>query len=169
MNWLDIIIAAPLILVFIKGYRTGLVMQIATFIGLTFSIIFAGKASEILAPYCAKIIDTSSHFASPILYITSFVLIMLAFVLLGKTVESLFKVVQLNFVNRLAGALTSAITWIIVASVLLVLVIKIDERQVLLKEHTRQSSNLLEPMVYIGETLVPFLKTNSAALLTIEY
>lgn len=168
MNWLDIIIAAPLILATIQGYRTGFVMQVATFVGITFSIIFAGKASEIIAPYTSGIVSQSSALASPVLYIASFLLIMLAFIILGKTIESLFKVAQLNFFNRMLGAAFSLATWTLAISVVLMLIINIDQKQILLKEPIKQSSHLYEPFVSIGETLVPFLKTKSEAILAID-
>ena len=168
MNWLDIVIGIPLIFAIIKGYRSGLVMQIAILIGVIVSVVFAGKLSEFVAPYFPEAIGIPAHLIPSISYIIAFSLIIFAFILSAKTIESLFKIVQLNFVNRMFGALFSMMAWLIGMSIILVLIVNLDQKKTLLKETTRNSSYLFEPMIHIGETLVPFLKTKSDSFFSIE-
>lgn len=168
MNWLDIVIGIPLIFAVIKGYKSGLIMQIAILIGVIVSVVFAGKLSEFVAPYFPETIGIPPHLIPPISYIIAFCIITSAFILGGKTIETLFKIVQLNFVNRLFGALFSVMTWLVSASIVLVLIVNMDQKKILIKDSTRNSSYLFEPLIHTGETLVPFLKTKSTNFLSIE-
>lgn len=168
MNWLDIVIGAPLVLAIIRGYRSGFVMQIAILIGVVFSVVLAGKISEFIFPYISVLINDADHLVPPLSYIAAFLLITLAFMFFGKAIESLLKAIQINFINKLAGALLSFITWCIAISVILILINRIDSHQILIKEPVRESSYLFEPMLDIGEILVPFLKTKSESLESIK-
>ena len=72
MNWLDITIGIPLIFAVIKGYRSGLIMQVAILIGVVVSVVFAGKLSEYIAPYFPETIGIPAHLIPPIAYIIAF-------------------------------------------------------------------------------------------------
>lgn len=159
MVWFDFIILGVLVFSFIKGYKSGLVMQLAMLVGLIVSAIFAGKLSELVTPYLIRWIDgIPSYVLSPISYLIAFVLIISACFFWGKIFESLLKLVLLGFVNSFIGGLFSMLKWLVIFSILLNLILMLDYNHKLIDENTKEKSLTFEPVSQIAQTLVPFLR-----------
>ncbi len=85
MNWFDIVVIVLILITLIKGFFSGLVMQVATLAGLILGAIFAGKLSELIAPELIKLTDASPHIIGPPLsYIIAFIAIIVILFLAGK-------------------------------------------------------------------------------------
>lgn len=159
MNWFDFIVLGILALSFIKGYKSGFVMQLATLAGFVVSAIFAGKLSELVAPKLIEFIDDiPAYIISPLSYTIAFILILVAFFFVGKVFESLLKFVMLGFINKLLGAVFSATKWVLVFGILLSLLSELDKNKTLFKEEFRDKSLTFNPIMKVAQSVVPFLK-----------
>jgi len=158
INWFDILIAVLLIVTLIKGYSSGLVMQIATLAGVVLGAIFAGILSEFIAPTLLEWTKAEPHIIAPLSYIIAFILIFIALILLGRSLQSIIKVVKMNIVNRILGAIFCSLTGLIALSILLNIVIEFDKDKRIINESVRTQS-LAYPFVKMASPLIiPYLK-----------
>lgn len=104
MNALDFLVLLPLGLFLIRGWMKGLLLEVVTLLALIVGVIgslkFAHEFVGLLPPDWQE--STLFKFA---LYVVVFIGIYLLVVLVGKVLEHVLKVVQLNFINRLLGSL----------------------------------------------------------------
>ncbi len=116
---IDIIFAIILILALIHGYRKGIIHSIVSLLALIIGIIAAVRLSELASLYLDRWFDISFRYLPLISFIAVFLGIYLLFRLLEHALESFFKLIKLNFINQLAGALVWGIIWTMLYSTIL--------------------------------------------------
>ncbi|MBB4037190.1 membrane protein required for colicin V production [Dysgonomonas hofstadii] len=158
MNWFDIVVIVLILITLIKGFFSGLVMQVATLAGLILGAIFAGKLSELIAPELIKLTDASPHIIGPLSYIIAFIAIIVILFLAGKMIESFMDALAMNTLNRLAGAVFCAAKWIILTSILLNLIVEFDQDKKIIKEDVRSQSYTYPLISEVAKTVIPYLR-----------
>jgi len=116
---IDIIFAIMLLLALINGYKKGIVHSIVSLLALVIGIIAAVRLSEVAAFYLDSWFNITSRYLPLISFIAVFLGIYLLFRLLEHALESFFKLIKLNFINQLAGALVWGIIWTMLYSTIL--------------------------------------------------
>ena len=119
---IDIIFLVFVVIGCIKGYREGIIKSIFTVAALIVGVILALKFSYLASDYIAQAFDLPPKW----LPIVSFAIVMLAVFgivqLMGKGLENLLKMIQLNFINRLGGMILWAGVKILTLSILIWLI-----------------------------------------------
>ena len=157
MNYLDIIIAIPLLLGAYKGFRRGLIFYVALIIGLIFGIYLAFKFSNMFESVVSKYFNNSTllpYFS----FFLIFSLVILAMVLLAKLFEGILKITNLNMFNKVAGALFGLLKFGLIISVLLAVFRPIDENMGYIKPEIKNKSVLYAPVLKISQYIFPALK-----------
>ena len=116
---IDIIFAIMLLLALINGYKKGIVHSIVSLLALVIGIIAAVRLSEVAAFYLDSWFNITSRYLPLISFVAVFLGIYLLFRLLEHALESFFKLIKLNFINQLAGALVWGIIWTMLYSTIL--------------------------------------------------
>ncbi|GAB6011899.1 CvpA family protein [Viscerimonas tarda] len=155
-EWFDIVILTIVVLSAIRGYISGLIMQLASLIGLVCCAFFAGQVAGIINPY----INSSVYALRPLSYFLAFVIIMIAFFIIGKALESFLKALKINTLNRLSGAIFATVKWLFLASILLNLLVEFDQRQQLIKSNVRENSHSYPYVKAIAPAVIPFLQNS---------
>lgn len=158
MNWFDLIILIIAIGAFARGLYSGLIMQLARLIGLILAAIFSGKLSAFIAPKLANITDASPHIISPLSYIISFIIIVAIIFIIGRLLQSTIKIMHLNTFNRIIGGFFCSISWLILSSICLNIIVEFDQKKDIIKEDTRKTACTYPYMIELGQTVVPYLK-----------
>lgn len=158
LNWFDLVVVILVLVTLIKGFFSGLVMQIASLAGIILGAIFAGKLSEYIAPWLINLIDGSPHIIGPLSYIVAFIAILVALFFAGKLLESFVDALKMTILNRLAGALFCAAKWIVVFSIALNLVTEFDQHKRIIKEDVREKSHTYPLVTEIAKTVIPYLR-----------
>lgn len=158
MNWFDILILVIVIVSFLSGYASGLVMQIASLAGLLLAAIFAGKLAGIFAPKLIAITSTSPHIIAPLSYIIAFILIIVAILFVGRMLTSFIKAIHMNTLNKLAGATFCCLTSIILVSILLNLLVQFDQNSVIIKEDVREHAHTYPLIMETAQMIIPYLR-----------
>ena len=156
MNYLDIIIAIPLLLGAYKGFRRGLIFEVAMIIGLIFGIYLAFKFSNMFESVVSKYFNNSTllpYFS----FFLIFSLVILAMVLLAKLFEGILKITNLNMFNKVAGALFGLLKFGLIISVLLAVFRPIDENMGYIKPEIKNKSVLYAPVLKISQYIFPAL------------
>lgn len=158
MNWLDILILIILILSLIDGFKTGIVLQITGIVALIIGLLFTGTLASEVFPYLSSIFSFSHRTMMIITYILSFIIIVLLVFLIGYFIDTFFKLPILNSVNRLLGAIFSALKWMIVISVVLFVIVKFDKHGEILTKNTKNKSSLYGVLVKVPDKLIDMVK-----------
>jgi uncharacterized membrane protein required for colicin V production len=158
MSWIDILAIIVALYSLFKGYRSGLVKQLASLAGIIACILLSGKVSYILLPYLRDYGILPEYLVEPAAYIVSFLLILAVFWLLGYMLQSILESVRLGTLNRLTGAILSLVKWAAILSLAFSLITRVDKNQSLLTEEARSKSHSYKYIQPIAPAIAPYLR-----------
>lgn len=105
MNWIDLLIALPIIIGTYKGYRKGILFQASSLL----IWIFGLYVSKILSPITRTILQELNLVGQKYLFISSialnFLLLVLGVYLVRKLLERFLKLIWMNKVNKIIGGM----------------------------------------------------------------
>ncbi len=156
-NYLDLVLAIPLIWFCYKGFKNGLIIEAASLAALLLGIYGAYRFSGYTAETLVEHFDISTEYLSLISFAVTFVIIVLAVHFLAKLLDKLIKAVALGFINRLLGLVFGIVKFAFVFSILLGLINHFDKEQKLIPPVKKQGSLLYEPLSEFGPMIFPFL------------
>jgi membrane protein required for colicin V production len=148
MNWLDILILIPAAWYAFKGLKNGLIYELASILALILGVWATVHYSDMLAARMGEG-QTYKIIAFAGIFIATLVIVHFA----GKLVEKVIKLMIPGFLNNLAGLLFGVAKVVIVFSVIIMFVNKVDTKEVILKEKTKTGSFTYK---YV-EPVAPFL------------
>lgn len=154
MQLIDILLAIPLLFFIYKGWKKGLVREVATLVGLLAGIWACVHLSQQVAVW----LNLDSENTILIAFIVTFVAVLVLTYLLGRCVEGLLKAAKLSLLNRLAGALLGAVKALCILAVLLNYVVMFDKQEVVIKPEAKENSLLYKPVYNVGNQLTASLK-----------
>ncbi len=158
MNYLDFIIAVPLLWGAWKGFQRGLVFEICMIIGMLLGFYLAFKFSSIFEGLVSKYIHDSGNMLPYITFFIVFIAVVLIMVFLAKFLEGLLKIGSLTTVNKILGALFGLLKFGIAVSVILSLLRPVDARVGLLSAETKSHSKLYLPVMKTAHYIFPALQ-----------
>jgi membrane protein required for colicin V production len=126
MNFLDYSLLVIVVIFAILGYRKGIIVSLVTIAALILGIYAAVNFSNYLDATLMENLKTSRKWLPFVSFGLTFLLVLVAVLLIGKLMEKLVDVVGLGFINRLLGTLLGVLKGIILASVLFFLAVTID-------------------------------------------
>lgn len=154
MNFLDIIIAIPLCYFIYKGWHRGLIFEVTSLAG----IIVGVWACVHFSTWVADTLEIQGDSGVLIAFFITFAAVVVLAYFLGKAIEGIFKMVKLNFVNKIMGALLGMAKCLCVISILLNFILLIDTQQSILTPKVKEESVLFKPSYRIGNKLTITLK-----------
>lgn len=157
MNWIDIILAIPLLIGLAVGIYKGILKTIGTLIGLFLSILLAYCFADNLTAFvesCFAVSSNQSYVLSfALIFITTFILC----VIVVKIIEKFLEAVTLGWANRLAGGLFGVLKYALLLSVLINLVDAVDSRFHFIPSQQKESSFLYKPVKAVVPTIMPYV------------
>jgi membrane protein required for colicin V production len=158
---IDFIFIILMILAIIKGFRNGFVVAVFSFLGIIIGLAAAMKLSTVVAGW----LKDSTHISATWLPFLSFVLVMIAVVLLVRLgalfIQSAMELVLLGWLNKLSGIILYAVLYITLFSVVLFYAEKIHwiKPDTFLASHTYAFIQPWGPKaINLFGTLIPFFK-----------
>jgi len=148
--FIDIIAIILLIYGFYSGYSRGIIDTIFDLL----SIIIAVLAALKLSPLVIRFIETSFNFSQVVSFIAGFVLtffiVMLGIRLLANQLENLMKTIHINFINKFAGGIFSALILVSMFSGALYL----TDELTLLPESVKTSSTTYPVLAQVPQLII---------------
>lgn len=151
---LDIILAIPLIYFIYKGWKRGLVFEAAALAGVALGAYAAVHFSQ----WVADLIGLTGENTVLIAFFITFVGVLVLAFFLGKCIEGIFKMVKLNSLNKILGALLGMLKCVVAISVLLSYVMMIDFEEKVITPQAKESSVLFNPINKTGNKITHDLK-----------
>lgn len=155
MNYLDIIIVILLIIGAVRGFRKGMIIELATLAGLIIGIFLGVLIADIIGLIIVGIIDVNIIAIKIISFIIIFAIVLLVLYTLAKIIERLLKMIFLNIFNRIGGIFIGALKTAFILSVILIFVNMLNKRIEFISEAQRESSLLYNPVSKFAPALLP--------------
>lgn len=158
MNWFDIIIIIVIAYSIFKGYRSGLVKQLASLVGIIASILLSNKVSFLILPYFRSWGIFPDALVGPAAFIASFLIIFAAVLVLGHMLQTIIESIKMDSLNKVGGVVLCLAKWLIVVSLVLNLVEKMDKNHSLIAEDISEKSKTYPYVQPIAPAITPYLK-----------
>jgi len=158
MNYLDVIIAIPLIWGAYKGWQRGIIFEIAMLLGLILGLYIAFKFSGVCESLVGNVVKDSGKMLPYLTFFLVFITVIVLMVLLAKFLEGVLKVAKLSPVNKVLGAISGLLKFALMLSVLFSILRPVDARLGLMTAKTKSSSYLYLPILNVPHFLYPALQ-----------
>ena len=158
MNYFDIIIIIPLIWGAYKGFKKGIIIEIASFIALGLGIWGGMKFSSISAKYLSDAFDIAENVMPLISFAVTFIAIVIVVFTLAKMLQKVVSMVALGFVNKAAGALFGMLKFGLIMSVIINFSNILNEQVQFIEPEMKNKSILYQPVSKIAQIIIPGLK-----------
>ena len=154
MNLLDIILAVPMVWLMVRGWRKGLVREVATLVGILLGIWAAVHLSQ----WVSQLLGLHGENSVIIAFFVTFVGALVLAYLLGRGVEKLLKAAKISLVNHIAGAALGLIKALCILAVLLTNIVSLDKGEVVITSKAKEESVLYKPVTNTGSRLTASLR-----------
>ena len=158
MNWLDIIIAIPLLWGAYQGFKKGIIYMVLMIIGMVLGLYIAFKFSGLIVDLLSKNINASHDVLPYIAFGIVFACIVLLVIVLTKFLEAILKAASLTNVNKVAGSLLGMAQWALIISVLLWLLKSFEPKFYIVPASTQAGSVSYVPVLKFSTFITPTLK-----------
>lgn len=159
MNWFDLFILIVVAYCALSGYKSGLIRQLASLVGFATAAILSGQISTIIEPHIKKASNIPEYLVDSLSYALSFLVIMIFFYILGRMLESIVKSIKMGTLNRIGGSVLCLAKWVLVVSIILNIIIRIDNKKQLTNNIEKDSISYryIQP---IAPSIIPYLQFN---------
>lgn len=158
MNYFDIILIVPLIWGAYKGFTKGLIIELASLVGLILGLYLGVNFSELTAEKIKSYIDVSAQTLPIVAFCLTFIGTIIVVFLLAKLLEKVVNFIALKMINKIAGACFGLIKYALIFSALLFVFDTLDKQFHILPETIKQESKIYPLMQPIVPTIVPQIK-----------
>ena len=155
MNWLDLILVVPLAWFTYKGFKKGLVFELFALAGL----LLGTWAAVHFSSFVAELIGIEGSSAILVAFFVTFVGVVVLSYFAGKLGNGILKVMKLDMLNKLLGALFGMLKCVCILSVLLYYVTVIDYKDKLITPQVKQHSLLYHPVESTGNLIIGGVKS----------
>jgi membrane protein required for colicin V production len=128
MSFIDIIILVLTALFVINGYRKGIIISLASIVSLILGIYAAVYFSNFLDAVLMEQLHPSRTWLPILSFTITFLIVVIAILLIAKMAEKVVDVVGLGIFNRLGGAFLGLVKGVIVISIFLFIFTSADPK-----------------------------------------
>ena len=157
MEYIDFILAIPLLWGAIIGFKKGLILELATIVALILGILGAIKFSDLTADYLNQTFEIDVNWIGLISFLVTFVGIVIAVSLLGRILDKALKLAALGIVNRLLGLVFGLLKYTLLVSVGLFFFDNVNKKINLTDSDLAEVSFLYTPIKMVTEPIKPLL------------
>ena len=157
---LDIILIVPIAWFTYKGFSKGLIIELATLVGLLLGIYIAGNFSFYTADFLRDKFDFHSQYMNIISFTLTFIGVVILVMLFGKSLEKVVNLLMLSFVNKLAGAVFGLLKVSFILSVLIFILTSFGIEEHVIDKEMQKKSYIYEPIKSIAPFVFPMVKDN---------
>jgi membrane protein required for colicin V production len=168
MNLLDIIIIIPVLWGMYKGYRKGLIIELASLAALLGGIYAAIHFSDNFTTFLKSFLDLEDKYINIIAFALTFFVVVIIVMFVAKILDKIISAVMLGFVNRIIGTAFGVVKAVILLSFLILLIEIIDDNQKLITAEKKDNSLLYRPVASVAPVIISFVKDKEVDISEIE-
>lgn len=153
MSIIDILIGIPLLWAMVKGFKNGLIFEVATLIALVLGIYGAIHFSDFTAQFIRDRFNYNSEYMGYISFGVTFVVIVIIVHIIGKLLNSLVEAIALGMFNRILGLFFGLLKGILIIGIVVYFVDYLDRKFEFISDEKKEDSILYKPMTIVSETM----------------
>lgn len=156
MNLIDIVIGVILLIALYMGFKRGLLLALASLIGVIAGVYGAIYFSDFAAKYISGWFDWSEQTVNMVAFAITFLAILMLVSLAAKFLTKVADFAMLGIFNKLLGAIFNLLKYAFIVSVIFMYV-NASETYSILSEEERETSVLYEPVASLAPTILPHI------------
>lgn len=157
MNTIDIILGIILIFGTVNGFMKGLFVEITTLVGLVLGVYGAIHFSYFLGDFLKDSVTWDESMIQVVAFAGTFLIILIALVLLGKAMTKIAETIALGFFNKMVGAIFGFLKYALILSIVLIVYDEINTSLRFLEKEKVKKSVLYEPVKNFAPAIFPNL------------
>jgi membrane protein required for colicin V production len=157
MNTIDIILAVILIFGAINGFLKGLFIEVTTLVGLVLGVYGAIHFSYFLGDFLKDSVSWEESMIQVVSFAGTFLIILIALVLLGKALTKIAETIALGFFNKIVGAIFGFLKYALILSIVLMVYDQISGSFPFVEKKKVKDSVLYEPVKNLAPAIFPNL------------
>lgn len=161
MNFVDIIIAVPLVYAAWRGFKKGLIIEIFTLLALLVGIYAGIHFSDWTSARIEEYFDFDANYLPVIAFTVTFLAVGAMVYFAGKMLEQMVKVVNLSPINKILGVVFGMLKMVYTLSILIILLETYDERGDFIPEKTKENSLLYAPVKLTASATIPAIEEST--------
>jgi len=158
MNWLDILLAVPMVWGLYKGLTSGLIMEISRLVALIAGVYLAVRFAQELSEYLYQNTELTNEFLPIISFAIIFVGVVLLVHLFAKAIEKLATAVALGWANKASGALFGVFRMTFILSIVIMMLTRFELLDKFNRGATAEQSFLYAPVTQVAPFILPILE-----------
>lgn len=135
MVFIDILVLIALCWFGFKGFKNGLIYELASILALILGCWIAYHFSDFVAT-----LITGTKLIKPVAFILTFVIVVFLVHIAGRLVEKIVKLVIPDIINNIFGLLFGVCKVLAITSVVLFIIQDIDKKEILLSKEIKEKS-----------------------------
>jgi membrane protein required for colicin V production len=164
INYLDLIFGGLILFGAFKGFRKGVIVELASLLALVLGIYGAIQLSGFVADQLVIYIDWDKRYVDLAAFGLTSVAIILGVSLLGKILTSLAKLVMLNGINRMLGLLFGGMKLAVFSGVILIFLMKANALFGFIPTEIIEQSLLCDSLLGLGEWIFDYVPEGKAQI-----
>ncbi len=157
INYLDVLLAIPLVLGLYKGFKKGLILELTSLVALIVGLFGGIYFFDFGKAFLEEHFEINQQLLPILSFVTLFITIVLVISLTGKIIDKFIKMIALGGINRLVGAVFGFLKMAIILSVLLMFTYKVHSFIPIFSKENTQSSVLYRPLRFLVPGILPQL------------
>lgn len=157
MNTIDIIIGIILIFGTVNGFMKGLFVEVTTLVGLVLGVYGAIHFSYFLGDFLKDSMAWDESMIQVVAFGGTFLIILIALVLLGKAMTKIAETIALGFFNKMVGAIFGFLKYALILSIVLIVYDEINASIRFMEKKKTHESVLYEPIKNFAPAIFPNL------------
>ena len=158
MNYIDIILLLPLLYGAYRGFSRGLIIEVATLLGLLLGVYIAIKFSGYTEDFLRDFLNLSSESLSYVALGVTFLIVIVAISLLGKMLTKLIDIISLGMVNKLLGTVLGIAKYFVFLCIALFIVEALDGKFHFINEEVKEKSLLYNAFLTFAQRMYNMIK-----------
>ncbi|HXP48524.1 MAG TPA: CvpA family protein [Bacteroidia bacterium] len=163
---LNIILIIPLIWGFYKGFKKGLIVELASILAIILGVFICAKFSDVVASFLGT--ELHSHLSSLYLSIVADILLFIGILILvfflAKGIQKIAEKLFLGIANRVFGGIFGAFKWALLVSVILYFFDILNTKAGIVGTEILQQSWVYTHLILIAPLVMPVLVKSKAKL-----
>jgi membrane protein required for colicin V production len=156
MGLIDIILGALLAYGVFKGFKNGLIVELASLVSLYIGIYVAVKFSSVVGNALGDTIS-SSKTGKVIAFVLTFLAVVVGIHYLAKALSKIASIVFLGWLNKLGGVVFGLLKTVLIIGIVLSLFQKVNYKNALISKETQDASLFFNPILKTSEFFLPIV------------
>lgn len=153
MNGIDIALGIPLLYALYKGFRAGIVVQLAGIVGLLIGVYLAYRYGTMVGSWCGA----NEPLTQAVGFGVILVVVLVAMAIVGRLLRGLFRIAGLGIFDQIGGVLLAFFKVALILSLLLSIFNRINVEKEWVKSKYVTESMLYRPILQLSEYAFPYI------------